>query len=135
MWTPDNPKLRIQRERHSRMAPSHQTMQRTYHQMDARSNQTQNEIQSRRIRRTNNNVNQAPLPLRPSVTMNNNKQMKCKHCKGSIIQKYDRIYCIQCSREPNSSIPQVSYDEYIQNKRGDDSVRQRINSAALERGG
>ena len=60
---------------------------------------------------------------------------RCKHCNGTVIQKYDRIYCIQCSREPNSSTPQITNEEYIQNKRGDDSIRQRINSAALERGG
>ena len=63
-----------------------------------------------------------------------NKMLKCTYCKGSIIHNYDRIYCIQCSREPNSSTPQVSYEEYIQSKRGDDSVQQRINSSAQERG-
>ncbi len=135
MWTPDNPKLRIQRTRHSRMASSYQTMQRTYHQMDGNSNQTQNEIQSRRIRRTNNNVNQAPLPLRPSVTMNNPKQIKCNHCKGSIIQKYDRIYCIQCSRDYKQSTPiKISEEEYLLDRRGDYSIKQRITRVAQERG-
>ena len=117
------------------MASSYQTLQRTHHQMDGNSNQTQNEIQSRRIWRLNNSMNQAPLPLRPSVTMNNNKQMKCKHCKGSIIQKYDRIYCIQCSRDYKQSTPiKISEKEYQSDRRGDYSIRQRITRVAQERG-
>jgi len=61
--------------------------------------------------------------------------MKCLHCGGSIIQKYDRIYCIQCSREPNQPNPTtISNKEYEQDRRGDISIKQRITRVAQERG-
>ena len=67
--------------------------------------------------------------------MNTNKRLRCGYCKGSIIQNYDKIYCIQCSREPSKQAPAtITDEEYQMHKRGDDSVRQRINSAAQERG-
>ena len=60
--------------------------------------------------------------------------MKCLHCGGSIIEKYDSIYCIQCSREPKQTHPTISNDEYEASKRGDHSINQRINRVAVERG-
>ena len=60
--------------------------------------------------------------------------MKCLHCGGSIIKKYDSIYCIQCSREPNKTIPTITEYELEMHKRGEDSVKNRIKSAAMERG-
>jgi len=60
--------------------------------------------------------------------------MKCLHCGGSIIKKYDSIYCIQCSREPKQTHPTVTEHELQMHKRGEDSVRNRIKSAAMERG-
>ena len=60
--------------------------------------------------------------------------MKCLHCGGSIIEKYDSIYCIQCSREPKQTHPTISDEEYEASKRGDHSITQRINRVAVERG-
>ena len=60
--------------------------------------------------------------------------MKCLHCGGSIIEKYDSIYCIQCSREPEQTHPTISNEEYEASKRGDHSITQRINRVAIERG-
>ena len=59
----------------------------------------------------------------------------CQYCKGTIIKNYDRIYCIQCSREPNKSAPTIVTKQELQmHKRGEDSVNNRIKSAAVERG-
>ncbi len=60
--------------------------------------------------------------------------MKCLHCGGTIIKKYDRIYCIQCSREPNQTTPTITEHELEMHKRGEHSVINRIKSAAMERG-
>ena len=61
--------------------------------------------------------------------------MKCSHCGGTIIQKYDKVYCIQCSREPSQEEPAIiSTEEYKQNKRGDNSVNLSIHRAAQRRG-
>jgi hypothetical protein len=64
-----------------------------------------------------------------------NKILRCGHCGGTIIQNYDKIYCIQCSREPNKSNPAtISNKEYEQDRKGDISIKQRITRVAQERG-
>jgi hypothetical protein len=85
------------------------------------------------------NTKKERVPQTPSgvsgESMNNKISLICAHCKGSIIQKYDRIYCIQCSREPNQSNPAtISNKEYKQDRRGDISIKQRITRVAQERG-
>jgi hypothetical protein len=87
----------------------------------------------------NYNHNNAPLPLRQVVYMTNfntyqPKSTICQHCNGSIIQKYDRVYCIQCSREPVRKHPTTISDaEYIQHKKGEASIQARIRNAHKKR--
>ena len=33
--------------------------------------------------------------------------LKCNYCNGTIIQKYDAVYCIQCSRVPTTKEPAI----------------------------
>jgi len=84
----------------------------------------------------NYNHNDAPLALRCEIPMTNYNTYRhpstiCPHCNGSLILKYDDLYCIQCSRIPNQTHPTMITDkEYKLRERGEQSVQNRIDRAA-----
>ena len=87
----------------------------------------------------NYNPNNAPLSLRCEILMTNYNTYRhpstiCQHCNGSLIQNYDKVYCIQCSRVPNQTHPTMITDkEYKLRERGEASVRNRILNAHNDR--
>ena len=51
----------------------------------------------------------------------------CSHCNGSIILKYGRVYCIQCSRPAQETVVRLPTDaEYKQAKKAEKAMTRKV---------
>jgi len=56
--------------------------------------------------------------------------MKCKHCNGLIVSRYDEVFCINCSRPAVQPQPAFTEEELVYDlklvSKGDKSMNQKI---------
>jgi hypothetical protein len=51
----------------------------------------------------------------------------CSHCNGSIILKYDRAYCIQCSRPVQKTVVRLPTEaEYKTSRKAEKAMLRRV---------
>jgi hypothetical protein len=55
--------------------------------------------------------------------MSENKENICTHCRGSIVQKYNNRYCINCSREVGHHNPTFDPADVARDTRVDLTLR------------
>ena len=51
--------------------------------------------------------------------------VRCKHCNGHIINKYDEAYCINCSRPVNQIHPTFTDEELKRERKSETTIRRK----------